>query len=146
MCDLFRLIWRALIASRPSRARGSKLVLGCAHVVVVGRALRGRVDRNRAIEATVQGRRVAPFAGAWIETPFRPLPNRVALSRPSRARPPPQRGVCAELSWTARRGILIPSRFWAKKYASGTYSNMKTMGALGSMEVESTPRPSRWAA
>jgi len=61
------------LRSRLSRARGSKQ--GEGRVVAQGdrRAFHGRVDRNDALfEETENPKWVAPFTGAWIETPSPP--------------------------------------------------------------------------
>ena len=83
--------WPAVCRSPPTRGRGSKLVCGRGKQAALGRPLRGGVDRNRCTHRIpgdrgssppTRGRgskhcrrrsampdsRVAPYAGAWIET------------------------------------------------------------------------------
>ena len=73
-----------VIASPPSRGRGSKRVPEPRRQVLGGRPPRGGVDRNPSSTMAISRRtaRVAPLAGAWIET-SRGLPK----SRPGSVAP-----------------------------------------------------------
>ena len=74
--------------SRPSRARGLKPALprGDRRDQRGSRPSRARGLKHHLRPRSGRPRRVAPFTGAWIETPARPPRAASRSSRPSRAR------------------------------------------------------------
>ena len=63
------LVGVVIVGSLPSRERGSKHEIMACGTALVGRSPRGSVDRNIIVAfPSYDAERVAPLAGAWIET------------------------------------------------------------------------------
>ena len=109
--------------SPPSRGRGSKHAAARRRQQDQGRPLRGGVDRNITEVGFDDATKVAPFAGAWIETitattaaisAIRSPPSRGRGSKPGGGRgphhiqrSPPSRGRGSKLS--DRRAVRLPT-------------------------------------